>query len=251
MSDDNIIPKVGPDVIIRQGWEEIAKGSCQSVPMNNNTFATMGNLPEHIGLELDAVEKEMRESNFAGLEKYNETLVGHIQKEFIVPEDKVPLQLKLFLTWMAGITLEKDPFYSKMFHKKNDTTLLIHVDKLWVNYQSKYEFNPPHSHAGILSYVIWNKIPFDIKEEMKVFPNVGGGDSDANLTSSFNFHFPSSYGAASYPILVDKKMQNYICMFPATLSHSVNPFYTSDDYRVSFAGNLFLTDSHNKNLDKE
>ena len=27
-------------------------------------------------------------------------------------------------------------------------------------------------------------------------------------------------------------------MFPSLLSHNVNPFYTSDEYRISIAGNL-------------
>jgi hypothetical protein len=37
---------------------------------------------------------------------------------------------------------------------------------------------------------------------------------------------------------VDKTFEGKMLFFPATLSHSVNPFYTSDDYRISIAGNI-------------
>jgi hypothetical protein len=37
---------------------------------------------------------------------------------------------------------------------------------------------------------------------------------------------------------VDKTWENVIVLFPAGLTHSVSPFYSSDDYRISVAGNI-------------
>jgi hypothetical protein len=32
-----------------------------------------------------------------------------------------------------------------------------------------------------------------------------------------------------------------MAFFPASLYHSVNPFYTSDEYRISIAGNVYCS----------
>jgi hypothetical protein len=32
-------------------------------------------------------------------------------------------------------------------------------------------------------------------------------------------------------------MENHFFLFPAELNHSVDPFYTSDKYRISVSGN--------------
>ena len=39
-----------------------------------------------------------------------------------------------------------------------------------------------------------------------------------------------------------------MAFFPAKLNHTVNPFYTSDEYRISISGNVFLRESGKKNV---
>ena len=39
------------------------------------------------------------------------------------------------------------------------------LEKLWCNFQKKDEFNPPHSHGGALSFVIYLKVPEELKKE--------------------------------------------------------------------------------------
>ena len=39
---------------------------------------------------------------------------------------------------------------------------------------------------------------------------------------------------------IDKNWEGYMIMFPANLQHCVYPFYTSDETRISFAGNISL-----------
>ena len=36
----------------------------------------------------------------------------------------------------------------------------------WVNYMTKFEFNPIHTHTGDLSFVIYTQIPPDLKKEV-------------------------------------------------------------------------------------
>ena len=39
----------------------------------------------------------------------------------------------------------------------------------WINFQKKNEYNPPHSHFGAYSFVIWLSLPYDTKEEKKLY----------------------------------------------------------------------------------
>ena len=39
---------------------------------------------------------------------------------------------------------------------------------------------------------------------------------------------------------VDNEYEGKIMMFPSSLVHCVYPFYTSDDYRISLSGNIWL-----------
>ena len=41
-------------------------------------------------------------------------------------------------------------------------------------------------------------------------------------------------------IPIDSTWEGHIIMFPANLQHCVYPFYTSDDTRISFSGNILL-----------
>ena len=38
------------------------------------------------------------------------------------------------------------------------------LDTLWINFSQKHDFNPPHSHSGSLSFVIFCKVPQKIFE---------------------------------------------------------------------------------------
>ena len=146
-------------------------------------------------------------------------------------------QLPLWvLCEMMGIPESERPKIRDLVNNLTDASIQQDPNnsfQIWVNYMEKHEFNPMHNHSGFLSFVIWNKIPFDVEEEMKLYPDV------ANNMCSF-FAFIHGSPPQQFPIKISKEMQNYICMFPSNLNHCVYPFYTSDDYRVSFAGNIFL-----------
>ena len=214
-------------------------GEIRPLSIDLFTKATIGNLPSDVAEEFDGIDTYIRETNFKDLHEYNDRLAGHIKKEYAVPEHLHSDAINKFLLWMATCTIQGDPTLRQCF-QIGDTQLIaeeqLKIDHIWVNYMEKHEFNPMHNHSGFLSFVIWNKIPFDVEEEMKLYPDV------ANNMSSF-FAFIHGHPPQQFPIKISKEMQNYICMFPSNLNHCVYPFYTSDDYRVSFAGNIFLRNS--------
>ena len=66
-------------------------------------------------------------------------------------------------------------------------------------------------------------------------------NSNGQTASCFQFQYSSVDGALHAETLaVDKKWEGKLCIFPANMHHCVYPFYTSDEYRISIAGNLML-----------
>ena len=222
--------------------DQIEPGAIKPLSLGPGTHATIGNLPLDVAKEFDNIDAYIRETEFKDLHSYNNRLAGHIKKEYAVPEHLHSDNLNKFLLWMAACTIQNDNTL-RMCFQAGDMELIaaetLEMDHIWINYMKKHEFNPIHNHSGFLSFVIWNKIPFDIEEELKVYPDVTNP-----MTSMFCFLFGNPN--IQYPIKVSKGMQNYICMFPSHLNHCVYPFYTSDDYRVSFAGNIFLRNNKQK-----
>ncbi len=61
------------------------------------------------------------------------------------------------------------------------------LESLWVNFQKKHEFNPPHDHSGVYSFVIWMQIPTSYAEQKKL-PICAESNADGSI-SNFGFHY--------------------------------------------------------------
>jgi hypothetical protein len=107
-----------------------------------------------------------------------------------------------------------------------------------VNFQKKHEFNPPHVHGGSLSYVIYVKLPYLQQDEAN---NPNSRNSNTKLSGMFNFLYVDQYvsgGLGQHNIVADRNFEGKIIVFASTLFHTVYPFFTSDEYRVTVAGNI-------------
>ena len=114
----------------------------------------------------------------------------------------------------------------------------INLDTLWVNYQKKYEFNPLHDHAGVFSFVIFVKIPYDLKKEDNYFNELDKTQQQIH-NSRFCFVNTKADGEIhNTAIDVDKSFEGKMFLFPSIQQHLVYPFYTSNDYRITISGNL-------------
>lgn len=156
---------------------------------------------------------------------YNENLVGQIKGEY---EIKLTPQLQKIINDMwIQYRHRFDCYLNEPYHIP---------DVAWINLQQKHEFNPVHRHEGIASWVIWLNIPYDLNDELNVFP-----DSRNKSASLFHFYYNSLTGAQdNYPLMIDKHWEGTMVMFPALLKHSVHPFYTTDETRISIAGNIYI-----------
>ena len=112
---------------------------------------------------------------------------------------------------------------------------------LWANFMSKTQYEPIHDHGGVMSFVIWLRVPYTIAEEAAARPYV---PPQFNTSGCFGLHSINSLGRIQHTVLPsDKTWENVLCLFPAQTHHSVFPFYSSDELRVSIAGNFFFDDS--------
>ena len=107
----------------------------------------------------------------------------------------------------------------------------LHLNKLWINFMQKNEFNPPHIHSNDFSFVVYLQIPKGMYDTPWKGTSTGpgsiffiyGNPSADNFTNITGYDFQPEEGD--------------MFIFPADLQHYVNPF-KSDGTRVSVSGNL-------------
>ena len=118
------------------------------------------------------------------------------------------------------------------------------LESLWVNFQKQNEFNPPHDHAGVYSFVIWMQIPTSYEEQRKL-PICANSNAD-NHISNFAFSYTNTLGRVStFAYNMEKQAEGYMVMFPSCLLHQVFPFYNDDGERISISGNINIGEMKN------
>ena len=159
-------------------------------------------------------------------ESYASNLAGHLNQELKLPA------LKIFNIL--------NPYFGSYVRCGEETKLLTKLPLLtmqsaWVNYMTAGDFNPPHNHDGALSFVLFLKVPDELKKENEEFKgnSIGPGGIEfriALLKESKEYH----YSIDSNQFL---PIEGEIFIFPAHLEHWVYPF-KSKVTRISISGNL-------------
>ena len=203
-----------------------------------NVGLTNGKIPAEI---YQALNKEIVDIHTAsetgtldknGIVKMNPSLAGQITKEYQITKSRQLLDP--YLEEM-GRAYQKEWNY---YPKENPNNNKLTVESVWVNMQKKLEVNPLHNHDGTLSFVAWLHVPFKLEDERNM-ENCKNSRT-VELASTFQFVYTTALGTiANCPMFVESGWEAKIIMFPAKLLHMVYPFQTSDDYRISIAGNLY------------
>ena len=201
-----------------------------------NVGLTTGKIPHNI---YQALNKEIVDIHTAsetgtldknGIVQMNPSLAGQITKEYQITKS-LPL-LNPYLEEMARAYQKEWNYFDKKDLNKD-----LKVESVWVNMQKKLEVNPLHNHEGTLSFVAWLYIPFKLEDERNM-PNCKNSRT-MEISSTFQFVYNTALGTiANCPMFVESGWEGKIVMFPSKLLHIVYPFQTSDDYRISIAGNL-------------
>ena len=165
-----------------------------------------------------------------GGEDYRDNLAGHLNNEKSLDKDKVAKFLTPYLN-----------SYLQGYHELRGIPLAtgFKLVTTWINRQKKNEFNPPHTHDGHLSFVIYTEIPEGLHKEC--YESVANSPGPGCIT--FDFNMPGSnvhklflQTHSHLPSVGD------MFIFPAGLPHWVYPFTKTEGERVSISGNIKLKD---------
>ena len=157
---------------------------------------------------------------------FRSKLAGQIDVETSYSEEARSEAVK-FLSHYFGVY---DQAYQSYTQKAYDKRPEYVLSALWINYQKQHEFNPPHDHDGKLSFVIYLKIPEELKKENKEYKGRSCGPGGIQF-----LYGDGTRDCVTYMSYIPEELDMFI--FPAWLKHWVSPF-KSDCTRISVSGNV-------------
>lgn len=189
-------------------------------------------VPREVMEVFDAAIKDIRSTGEGEDVAYK--LAGHLDDQINLMDRKDCVDTITPLLYDLAQRYDFHYDYMRRFQTREDDQRL-YLQGLWLNLQKKYEFNPLHKHGGVYSFVIWHTIPYNLQDEIDLFK------TKHSKASMFEFGYVDALGLQQFETIpVDKSFEGVICFFPAVLHHGVYPFYTSDERRVTIAGNLYF-----------
>jgi hypothetical protein len=210
--------------------------SIEHIELNRGTSAQLFKLPQQMIDYLWECIDVAKKKKICHKKK----LAGYISTSYNLedPQNLIgPNLFKILEKVRHNIELEIQKVHSKISHTRNDK-LEPRIDRLWVNFQKKGDFQPVHNHSGLFSFVIWMDIPYHWKDEA----NLPFSKTNNKFPPGGNFSFLFTDGISktikSHDIPMSPNLNGYCCFFPSHLSHQVYPFYTSDKDRISISGNI-------------
>ena len=169
-------------------------------------------------------------------EDYRNNLAGHLDDEKALDKDKVFNILKPYFD-----------SYALGYQEYRAQPLCNGFEMItaWINRQKKNEFNPPHTHDGHLSFVLYTEIPRGLHKECHT--SVHNSPGPGCIT--FDFNMPGN-NINKFYLQTHSHLPSVgdFFIFPAGLPHWVYPFTKTEGERVSISGNIKFYDSQKKQV---
>ena len=123
-----------------------------------NSFPNLGYLKyKFTKSELEPIRQEVAKikNDFSSSLAHNKDLAGQILNEYKLV-DTVDYVARLMLPLVATYDEQFGGYVNQslLAFGRNSQKKEVRIQNVWVNFQGKHEFNPIHSHLGVLSFVI-------------------------------------------------------------------------------------------------
>ena len=165
-------------------------------------------------------------------------LVGQISKSIFIQDKDNILYEDVLKQWSEYLFLSEWKNYYDVHITKTTLPPEFELSDLWVNYQKQHEFNPPHNHRGLFSFVIFMKIPTHWKEQYALPHSV---NTRHPCASDFQFIMgPPNGRLQPIHIPLSPEDEGRMLFFPSWVTHQVFPFYECEEERITVSGNIFF-----------
>ena len=135
---------------------------------------------------------------------------------------------KVYLSYVEKYGLPFAKTFSTHKHK-------LTFQRFWCNTTTKGQYQALHNHDSIFSFVVWVNIPFDIDDERSYTGEMHPESGD------FIFTYSDITGRQRVKNIHQSKSDSgTMLFFPSTTHHSVYPFYSTDNTRITCSGDLSI-----------
>ena len=162
--------------------------------------------------------QELSERNRTS-ERFGKNLAGNILEQRSGANMTTEEQHKLFSIFAHHV----ETFIK--YEEHDDLITGFDVEALWFNYMKANEFNPLHSHSGMISGIVMVSVPLEIADELT---------KEVETNARCPGHLEFVIGDHIHRIL---PQEGQIYLFPSSVKHQVYPF-SSDVERITMSWNI-------------
>jgi uncharacterized protein (TIGR02466 family) len=153
---------------------------------------------------------------------FRKSLAGHIKEEYKLNSKEIfPILTHYLMSYIQALYEQRG-----IIIENN-----IEMREVWVNYMKQGEFNPPHTHDGDLSCVLYLQIPKDMNKNKK------NHIARSPVPGSIEFQYGELLKKNINVINFFPEVGDFF-IFPAWLKHFVYPFKSKEE-RISLSANFY------------
>ena len=186
-------------------------------------YAASANMRKELVDQMNEIIDDLYENHYDEL--YHENAFRRVKgKQFTLPTEMLPKEMSDFILSMGRGYLGSSGLH---LMEVDPAKINLEIQQIWVTDSEETDYNPCHSHFGLMSGVIYLKIPEQV--------------SQLNEEGAFNFHHAENgyVDVNPYNTVRPRGYDQVIpetgkfLIFPAWLKHSVNPFFGPGIRRAS------------------
>tara|TARA_B100001939_G_scaffold267855_1_gene235335 strand:+ start:11536 stop:12225 length:690 start_codon:yes stop_codon:yes gene_type:complete len=111
----------------------------------------------------------------------------------------------------------------------------LSFNRFWCRASTVGDYQSLHHHESVLSFVVWMNIPFNSRIERNIQPGFRPSAGD------FCLYYTDSIGQVQEMTWhISKECNGQMIVFPSAWKHAVWPHFSTEDYRISIAGDVAI-----------